>query len=50
MLYFLFGGEQARAQLDEMKSWMALHNNAVMAVLLLVLGANLIADGLPPLT
>jgi hypothetical protein len=33
-----------------MKSWLALHNNAIMAVPFLILGANLIAKGLPPLT
>jgi hypothetical protein len=33
-----------------MKNWLALHNNAVMAVLFLVFAAKLIADGLPPLT
>ena len=48
--YYLLGGDRAKAQLDEMKNWLALHNNAVMAVLFLVFGAKLIADGLPPLT
>ncbi len=33
-----------------MKNWLALHNDAVMAVLFLVFGVNLIAKGLPPLT
>ncbi len=50
VVYFLLGGESAKARLDEMKNWLALHNNAVMAVLFLVFGAKLIADGLPPLT
>jgi threonine/homoserine/homoserine lactone efflux protein len=50
VFYYLFGGEPAKTKLDEMKNWLALHNNAVMAVLFLVLGASLIADGLPPLT
>jgi hypothetical protein len=50
VVYYLLGGEHAKAQLDEMKNWLALHNNAVMAVLFLVFGAKLIADGLPPLT
>lgn len=50
VLYYLLGGDHAKAQLDEMKGWLAFHNNAVMAVLLLVFGAKLIADGLPPLT
>ncbi len=50
VVYFLLGGDHAKARLDEMKSWLALRNNAVMAVLFLVFGAKLIADGLPPLT
>jgi Sap, sulfolipid-1-addressing protein len=50
VVYYLLGGEQAKSRLDEMKNWLVLHNNAVMAVLFLVLGANLIAKGLPPLT
>ena len=44
------GRRDAKARLDEMKTWLAVHNNAVMAVLFLVFGAKLIADGLPPLT
>ena len=43
-------GDQAKARLDEIKNWLAVHNDAVMAVLFLVFGAKLIADGLPPLT
>jgi Sap, sulfolipid-1-addressing protein len=50
VVYYLLGGDHAEAQLDEMKNWLALHNNAVMGVLFLVFGAKLIADGLPPLT
>ena len=50
VVYYLLGGDHAKAELDEMKNWLALHNNAVMAVLFLVFGAKLIADGLPPLT
>ena len=50
VVYYLLGGDHAKAKLDEMKNWLALHNNAVMAVLFLVFGAKLIADGLPPLT
>jgi len=50
VVYYLVGGDSAKGQLDEMKNWLALHNNAVMAVLFLVFGAKLIADGLPPLT
>ena len=50
VFYYLIGGAGAKARLDELKDWLALHNNAVMAVLLLVFGAKLIADGLPPLS
>jgi predicted transporter len=50
VVYYLLGGDDAKSQLDEMKNWLALHNNAVMAVLFLVFAAKLIADGLPPLT
>jgi hypothetical protein len=34
-----------RLRLNEMKNWLALHNDAVMAVLFLVFGVNLIAKG-----
>ena len=50
VFYYLIGGEKAKAKLDETKDWLVLHNNAVMAVLFLVFGAKLIADGLPPLS
>ncbi len=50
VVYYLLGGQDAKAQLDEMKNWLGQHNNAVMAVLFLVFAAKLIADGLPPLT
>ena len=33
-----------------MKSWLAVHNAAVMIVLFVVFGVDLIAKGLPPLT
>lgn len=49
VVYYLVGGAAAKARLDEMKHWLAVHNNAVMAVLFLVFGAKLIADGLAPL-
>ena len=47
--YYLVGGAKAKASLDNLKDWLAVHNNAVMAVLLLVFGVDLIAKGLPPL-
>src|SRR5262249_33716978 len=50
VLYHLIGGERSRAQLDELKDWLELHNDAVMAVLFVVFGFALIAKGLAPLT
>jgi len=50
LVYYLPGGDKARAQLSGMKSWLAQHNNAIMAVPFLILGANLVAKGLPPPT
>jgi|GEM_PF-4451917 hypothetical protein len=31
-----------------MEAWLALHDDAVMAVLFVVFGTKLLADGLPP--
>lgn len=46
---YLFMGDRAAALLDELKAWM-IHNNAVvMAVLLLVLGAKMLGDGVAAL-
>ena len=50
VFYYLIGGDKAKARLDEIQDWLVLHNNAVMAVLFLVFGAKLIADGLPQLS
>ena len=50
MLYALLGGEHARTTLESAKAWLSAHNAAVMAVLFLVFGVDLIAKGLPPLT
>ena len=49
VVYYLFGGAGANARLVRLKDWLAMHNDAVMVVLFLVLGSKLIADGLPPL-
>ena len=38
-------GERATRLLDGMRTWLAAHNNAVMAALLLVIGAKLLGDG-----
>jgi threonine/homoserine/homoserine lactone efflux protein len=43
-IYFALG-TRAAVILDELKDWMAGHNAAIMTVLLLVLGAKLIGDG-----
>jgi threonine/homoserine/homoserine lactone efflux protein len=48
--YYLFGGEKARAHLDDLKAWLSLNNATVMSVLLLVFGVVLIAKGLDLLT
>lgn len=50
VVYYLAGGESAKARLDGLKSWLAVHNAAVMTVLFLVFGVDLIAKGIPPLT
>jgi threonine/homoserine/homoserine lactone efflux protein len=47
--YYLAGGDAARTRLDAVKEWLAVHNDAVMTVLFLVLGVNLISKGIPPL-
>lgn len=44
VIYFSMGA-RAAAILDELKSWMIRHNAAIMAVLLLVLGAKMLGDG-----
>jgi hypothetical protein len=46
VVYYLIRGERAQAKLDEMKAWLAQHNAAVMAVILLIFGVKLIGDGL----
>ena len=50
VLYTLVGGERARTTLESAKAWLSVHNAAVMGVLFLVFGVDLIAKGLPPLT
>jgi hypothetical protein len=46
VLYAVVGGERARRGLDEAKSWLVVHNSAVMAVVLLVFSAVLVSRGL----
>jgi len=50
VVYAAVGGEHAKAALDSAKGWLTSHNAAVMAVLFVVFGVDLIAKGLPPLT
>jgi threonine/homoserine/homoserine lactone efflux protein len=50
VVYYLLGGDQAKSRLDELREWLAVHNAAVMAVLFIVFGVDLIAKGIPPLT
>ena len=50
VLYAVVGGEHATATLDAVKDWLTVHNAAVLTVLFLVFGVDLIAKGLPPLT
>jgi hypothetical protein len=45
VIYFALG-ERSRRILDGLKSWMAAHNAAIMAVLLLVMGAKLLGAGI----
>jgi Sap, sulfolipid-1-addressing protein len=47
VVYYLLGGKRAQAALEEVKGWLGAHNAAVMAVLFLVLGVNLVAKGIP---
>ena len=48
--YYLLGGQKAADALTELKTWLSVHNDAVMTVLFLVLGVDLIAKGLPPIS
>ena len=49
VVFYLTGGDRAKAELDSAKGWLAVHNDAVMTVLFLVFGVSLIAKGIPPL-
>jgi threonine/homoserine/homoserine lactone efflux protein len=46
VVVFFAMGSRSEDLLDGMRSWMAAHNAAIMAVLLLVIGAKLLGDGL----
>ncbi|MFF1798547.1 GAP family protein [Kitasatospora sp. NBC_01246] len=45
-----FGGDRSTRVLGEWKAWMAAHNAAIMIVLLVVLGAKYLGDGIAGLT
>ena len=45
IIYFVLG-ERSRTLLDGLKSWMAANNTVIMAVLILVIGAKLLGDGI----
>jgi threonine/homoserine/homoserine lactone efflux protein len=45
VIYFVMG-DRASKLLDGMRDWLGAHNAAIMAVLLLVIGAKLIGDGI----
>jgi Sap, sulfolipid-1-addressing protein len=49
VVYYLVGGDRARAALDSVKEWLAVHNAAVMTVLFLFFSVKLIGEGLPVL-
>jgi threonine/homoserine/homoserine lactone efflux protein len=46
VVYYLVGGARAEHALNDLKGWLGAHNDAVMAVLLLIFGVDLIAKGL----
>lgn len=50
VVYYLAGGDAAKARLTDMKTWLAIHNAAVTTAVFLICGADLVAKGLPPLT
>ncbi len=43
-------GAKAKEILDDLKGFMAAHNAAIMTVLMLVLGAKLLGDGITGLS
>ena len=46
VVYFLVGGEKAKHTMDGWKAWLGANNATVMTVLLLVIGAKLLGQGL----
>ena len=50
VLLLLFAGDKAAAPLASIKEFMAAHNAVIMMVILLVLGAKLLGNGIAGLT
>ncbi len=50
VIYYALARERAQRGLDSLKGWLIDNNNTVMAVLLLVIGAKLVGDGIGILT
>jgi hypothetical protein len=50
IVYYLLGGASAKTKLNELKGWLGVPNASVMMVLFLVLGVDVVAKGIPPLT
>ena len=50
VIYYALGGDSAKTTLDEVKDWLRVHSDAVIVVLFLVFGVDLIAAGLRSLT
>ncbi|HWV84571.1 MAG TPA: GAP family protein [Capillimicrobium sp.] len=46
LVMFFVSGERAARALEGTKTWLAAHSSAVMAVVLLVIGAKLLGDGI----
>ena len=46
LVIYLIKGESAAATLDHLRAWMAQNNTAIIAVLLLIVGAKLIGDAI----
>ncbi len=49
VIYFALG-DRAGPILDDLKSWMAHHNAAIMTAMMLVIGAKLVGDGIAALS
>ena len=48
--YYLVAGDSATRTLDSMKTWLISNNATIMSVLLLIIGAMLVGDGMGGLT